>query len=271
MAIGDEIIAWDTVLGAIRQWVIDSTGIPASSVAWSDQDHPELVRPFATLRLPAGGPSGVATQPELRTRRLTHTWLVTVATAAVQVYTLTIDGVGYPYSAGAGDDADAIRDGLVAAAAAAPGVSVTPTAVEGQLQVAASVVATFHPVLVSPDPDLVALEAQKELGVEAFTPDELAVSVQVSARLDDTSPSLTQHARAILGRAKAALWTPTVTSALRRAGVPPLRTGTVNDLSALLGSQFETRANLDVTFSVAAGIIDETGQIETADLSGSYT
>lgn len=270
MAIGDDIIPWVQIQAAIRQWVVDSTGIPAAQVLWSDQDHPEAVRPFATLRLPAGGPSGLATQAELRPRALVHTWAITVAVAADQTYTLTIDGVGYPYAA-VGKTRDEIRDELVLAAAGAPDVTVSALAGTGELQVAADVAGTFHPVLVSPDPDLLAAETQLERGVETFTPDELEVSVQISSRYDDADPSVLDHARVLLGRAKAAFWAPPVTAALRAAGCPPLRTGVVQDLTALLGSQTETRANLDVTLSVAAGIIAETGQIETVETSGTYS
>ena len=270
MAIGDEVIPWLSIQDGIRQWVATSTKIPLAQVLWSDQDHPEGLRPFATLRLTAGGPSGLATQAEVRSVKLAHTWLVTVVTAADQEYVLTIDGVAYPHTASS-ETLDEIRDALVVAAAAAPGVTVSALAGEGQLRVLADVAGVFHPVLVSPDPDLVAAETQLESGVRTFTPDELAVSVQVSNRLNDAAPSLLDHARVILGRARAALWTPTIVAALRRAGCPPLRMGPLNDLTALLGSQTETRVVMDVTFSVAAGIVDETGQIETADLSGTFT
>lgn len=270
MALGDDTIPWSAVMSAIRQWVIDTTGLVASSVVWSDQDHPEAVRPFATLRILAG-PAGPATQAELRPRKLAHTWSVVVVTAAAQVYTLTIDGVGYPYSAGGGDTATDIRDGLVAAAAAAPGATVAPGSATGELLVTGDVAGVFHPVLVDPDPDVTAAETRLESGVETFEPGELVVDVQISARLDDAAPLVTQHARAIVGKARAGLWAPTVVAKLRAAGVPPLRWGTVTDLSLLLGAQHETRASLAVTFAVAAGIIDETGQIETLETSGTYT
>jgi hypothetical protein len=53
-------------------------------------------------------------------------WSIDVAAAGT--WTLTINGVDYTYIAGGGDTATVIRDGLVAAAAAAPDVTVSPVA-----------------------------------------------------------------------------------------------------------------------------------------------
>lgn len=265
MAAVADAVAWSAIVTAIRSMVVDVLGLPGGSVRWSDQDHPESPRPFVTLRI-LSGPGGMTTRPEIRSggqkRRLT----VQVATVAVQTYTITIAGVAFPFVAGGADTATTIRDGLIAAVNGGSLMNATPVAGSADiLQLEDLVAGRFQTVSVSPTPDLVLVETRREVLQQAVAPEELAVSIQASAKLDDAAPSATQHARALCAKVRSALWLPARLAALRAAGCPPLRTEEIQDLTLLLDAQHETRAVLDVTFSVQTLTTEDVESIQTVD------
>ena len=269
-------IAWSAVQTAIRNVVSSLTGIPLANVRWSDQDHPEDVRPFATLSLPAS-PSATVTQPEIRKVDRIQRRTVVVAVAADQAYTVTILGTPYAHVAAA-ETVDQIRDALVALIDAGADGDATATANPGEFTIDALEAGQNLALVLDPDPDLVeltvgpySLPTSDCLEVQSFAVEELDVSIQISARYDDAAPVVTDHARALAARVKAGVWLPSSHSTLCAAGCPALRTGPVLDLTALLGAQYDTRATVDLVCSIPSLLAEQPGSIETADVTGTFT
>lgn len=78
-------------------------------------------------------------------------------------------------------------------------------------------------------------------------------------------------ARALLARAQAALALPSVTEAFAGAGLVVVNEGGINDLTALLDTQFEGRAQMDVTFALAGSVTERTGYIAEAEIAEDTT
>lgn len=263
MAAVSDAVAWSAIQTAIVTMIRDLLGLSARQVLWTMQDHPEAPRPFVTLRI-LSGPGGMTTRPEERPSSQKRRLTVQVATVAAQTYTITIDGTPHAYPAGGGDTATTIRDGLIAAVTA--GGLMSPSVVSSDtLQIEDLVAGRFQPVEVSPTPDLVLVETRKEVKIDQVAPEELAVSIQVSNKYDDQAPEVTQHARAYCAKIRSGLWHASQLQALREAGCPPLRTEEIQDLSLLLDGQHETRAALDVTFSVQTLTTEDVESIQTVE------
>lgn len=268
-------VDWPGIQTAIRSVVSSLTGIALANVRWSDQDHPEDVRPFATLSIPTG-PAGTVTQAEIRNVDRVQVRTVVVAVAADQTYTVTILGTDYAHAAVA-QTADQIRDALVALINAGTDATAAPTANAGEFTISALAAGVNLGLVLDPDPDLVevtvgpySLPTSDCLEVQSFAVEELEVTIQVSARYDDSAPSVSQHARTLATRVKAGVWLPSSNATLAAAHCPALRTGPVLDLTTLLGAQWDTRAAVDLVFAVPSLLGEQPGTIETADTTGTY-
>lgn len=55
---------------------------------------------------------------------------------------------------------------------------------------------------------------------------------------------------------------------LRRAGIAVWVIGNVADLSQLLNTGYEGRAQLDTTFGIASNLVEDLGEIDTAEVTG---
>lgn len=60
-----------------------------------------------------------------------------------------------------------------------------------------------------------------------------------------------------------------VQESLRRAGVAVWTIGNVADLSSLLNTGFEARAQMDCSFGIASNLTEDQGYIQTIDITGS--
>ena len=78
----------------------------------------------------------------------------------------------------------------------------------------------------------------------------------------------TNHAAALLANLTRELQTDLRRAALKAAGCKAWQTGSVNDLTAMLDTRGESRAQCDVTVATLYGTTETTGWIETASLSG---
>jgi len=266
-------VDWSTVQSALKAAVELITGIPSASVAWSDQDHPAGVRPYATLSAPEI--PGTVTQAEIRNVAQVQRHTVEVTSSADGTYTITVGGVDHDFAA-IGKTLTEIRDGLVVAFAS----SLEATASADPLNtdrlfvdaLAAGVVLTIAlsaglgAITVGP----YSLPTRDAIQIQSFALEELEVTVTISNRYDDAAPLVTQHARAMAAKVKAGVYLPSPHAILAAAGCPVIRTGSVLDLSVLLGAQYETRATVDLVCSVPAILAEEPGTIETAEIAGTY-
>lgn len=77
-------------------------------------------------------------------------------------------------------------------------------------------------------------------------------------------------ARALLGAAKARLRLPTALGELRSAGLAPVSLGDTQDLTALFGTAFESRARMTVRVRTVNATSETTGFIEQVGVSSSF-
>lgn len=74
-----------------------------------------------------------------------------------------------------------------------------------------------------------------------------------------------------MGLLQSSFETQSIQEVLRRAGVAVWVIGTVADLSQLLNTGYESRAQMDVTFGIAANITEDLGEIDTVEVTGTIT
>jgi hypothetical protein len=79
------------------------------------------------------------------------------------------------------------------------------------------------------------------------------------------------NARAQLAGAKLKLQLPAALEALRAAGVAVVDVGDTQDVSALVGSQIETRALMDVRIRTVDSATERTGYIDRVGISSPFT
>lgn len=270
MAVGDPLLDFPTIAAGLVTWVAESTQIPAARVIWADQDHPRPARPYAELAFVS--PPVKLGGPEERHDLHKQVVTITVDNALQQTYAVRLkpnsDGtaafVPHSYAAGLGDSSQDIRDGLVSAVNAGSIASAAPGATADDLVVTGLVDGDHLFAEVDPVADLSIVLTTDNLEQVTYFPGELFVRVTVVAALDERAPSMAQHAAALMNRAQSDLWTYARQTALETAKCPPVRELGVGMAPALRGISRETRAYLDVAFSVALGTSAEPGTIEVA-------
>lgn len=109
--------------------------------------------------------------------------------------------------------------------------------------------------------------AGEEVETKYSGPRELTCSVQVYA----VPTSGASSARALLARAQASLSRDSVAAALRAAGLAIVDQGGIADLTALLETNWESRAAMDVRLGCTDSATDRTGYIETVELVDDLT
>ena len=92
---------------------------------------------------------------------------------------------------------------------------------------------------------------------------EVTISVQLSARLDDVNPEWTQAADVRLRRLSLWAGDEDVTQGLADAGLPVRRISEVRDLSRFNGSQWETRAVVDLVLAATPMVVVNPGAVES--------
>jgi len=101
--------------------------------------------------------------------------------------------------------------------------------------------------------------AGQEIGVTTYGPRRVLVSCQVFSDVVTGAGTASEYVEL----ARSALSLPSVLSALRAGGLSLVNRGGTRDLSALVETASESRAQLDVTFSVADCATDRTGYFDT--------
>lgn len=98
---------------------------------------------------------------------------------------------------------------------------------------------------------------------------EVVFSIQVASRHDDRDPNPELAAMQLAQRIRTWAFSRIATANLRATGLAPMRCEGPRDLSALLrGSQWQTRAVLEMTCSVMRATVEQPGTIESMQTTG---
>ncbi len=100
-----------------------------------------------------------------------------------------------------------------------------------------------------------------EIELRTFAPRSFTVSLQCFSAVTVTPGAVPATGKDILGKVQNALGLESVRYALNAAGLVPYDIGTVQNVSALLETAFEGRANLDVLFYTTDDISEFVGYI----------
>ena len=108
---------------------------------------------------------------------------------------------------------------------------------------------------------------QQEITHEVSGQREITVECQVFS--DNVHGA--NAARAILSKLQTGLFLPTIRYALNTAGLSLMASDSIVDLTAIVATKFQSRANLDLRFNLVDTASQLHGYIETAQVAGDYT
>lgn len=262
-------IDWPSVENALREWVIAGTDLADDRVIWDEDDdsEPKPQRPFAWLTI-VGGPRDLGLHEPRHSPQTMRDLLTITGTAAVSVTVHGIDPddaesfAGRTYTAGPALSITAVRDALLAALAAEPGVTCT-TSGTSAIQVDGSAPRRrFHMVVASgPATRVTQLEAAVET---VYQPQEITVRVQVEAATRRPDG----HARGLMSRVTASLGDRSVLRELRAGGCFYKRTFAPVDLTALIADRHVSRVAQDFHFALNSAFDRQVEWVRTAGVSG---
>jgi hypothetical protein len=106
----------------------------------------------------------------------------------------------------------------------------------------------------------------EEVEIKAVVPCSMSVSCQVFAggRPDASNPNY--NARVYANKAMTNIEMPSVWDTFRRAGITIMNVGEIKNLDALVESEHESRAGLDILFGITLTESEFTGYIETVHI-----
>lgn len=241
--------------------------VAPASVVWANQGQPRPSRP-CLIMTPLSGPEVVGTlREEQRVRDEVTLSTVVVATVVLsQRYRIRINGVPADYTAGVGDDEDAIRDGLVVAVNAS-GERVTAAASVdlGKLEISPVAVGDILAVAVTPAPDITGTVA---IGATTVT-DQVARNRMVfSCGFFTTIGPIGSTAREIARRCTAALDTPDAVLEMRSSRTPCRAITGIIDATAPEpgGALIEDHAVFDAVVFASSRVTRAIDVIETVEI-----
>lgn len=284
----DQIAALRTFLAASLaappRYGADPVTFPASSVVQSYGDFPRTAGPWCTFRLMTE--NGLAAEGDQWRESVRQVYRIAFsAGAGVNSVSLAPTNSDFAPSGvgpvGPALDATTLRDDTLALLQALEGPSHPATYVaDDSVPALPAILATATEAargvwldLSTSGPSIDSSLVRDNLAVHTREPLEVVVSVQVYSRVAREGPSAVPNddlnANNLLGKVRTRCMSGIATADLRAAGVAPRRFQPVRDLSGLLrGSQWETRAVLDMTCSVSRAIVEQPGTIESVELSG---
>lgn len=256
---------------------------PDTSIVRPEQDAPRGVPRWATIKiLNETGLQGGADQ-----------WNEPIR----MIYRITFDGASDPvtvtlsptrsafahYSSGAVSPpvggVEAFRDEVLAVLQAAEGTSHPATYIPDDTGDNPAILATATEAargvwldLQVAGPDASAVQVRDALAVHTRDLAEAVLSINVFSKLNGAAPDPSLHAVQLADKIALRSMAPYSTAVLRSFGVAPMRRQPVQDVSGLLGgSEWETRAVLDMTVSVMRAMVEQPGTIESMAAVGTLT
>lgn len=250
----------DALAGAVELALAEDLPIAAASIYFGPADDPRAPRP--ACRIYRGAMPAVGYGEARRGVPQQQVWRLTIDQVAEGDYDVDVLDESWSYPAGPGDDLAAIQAGILAALGAS---AVSTASDDGDDVLVTAVDAGVH-LAVKVSPNLSAAVERDRKHLETAAAGELTVTFQLVSVLSATSPSGSQHALAYATLLRSRLWHPDVLAVFRSAGLGLLRVagGPTAGLDETLDTVTETRANLDVVFSVRLGATSRPPLIESA-------
>lgn len=265
MSFAPDLAALDEAVVQSVLTAIAELPVAESSIYFGPTDDPRAQLPAVRiLRGPLvgvgarGGREVGIDQPQI--------WTIAVASLAAGPYTVQVLGESFTFIAGPDPlEADVLAGVELAladcttAVASVDGATITITANEAGAHLAVDTTA-----------NLTRGVSRDRRRFEVRQAHELTISFNFAAHLDPSSPSGTQHALARATLFAAGLWSSASREALRSVGVAPLRVASGPlPIDELVDAVAETRAVVEVVYSVQVRSSFERAIIETASATGS--
>lgn len=270
-------------LQAPPRYGADPVAFPLANVVRSNQDHPRGTPLWCTVRLLASTSLQATGDVWGEATRMRYLLRFDGNTGAVTVTLDPRNSTFGPATTGAvssGGDAEALRDAVLSALQALEGPDhpavYEATTVEGEPGIEAVATEAARGVwldIEADGDDVTVIQARDALATHTRDLGEDTWSIQVSSRLLAESqhepPNDDLHAVALLTKVRTRAMSPIAAQGLHAAAYPVRRASDVRDLTHLLrGSQWETRAVLDLTLGVTRGIVEEPGTVEAVEAIG---
>lgn len=232
--------------------------VAAASVYFGPTDDPRAPRPACRIF----EVSQIVLGREVRTPvPQRQAWRVELLAVAPGPYSVTIKGEPYAYDAQPGDDAEAIATGVADAVEADPNATV---ALADEAVVIEALLEGVH-LAVEVSDNLEAEVTRDRAYMQYGTAAERTYAFNFASAMSMTAPSPKQHASTYAKLLRARLWHPDVLARLRAAGIAPRRIAAgPTTLDELVDNATETRAVLEVVFSITAGASVQTPVMESA-------
>ena len=251
-------IAWSTIEDAIATWIETATGLASF---WAGQSAPQPAYPYVSLKR-ISGPTRIHGRDEWRYSTdltLALDISITPVAADAETYTATINGTAFSYVSGIGATVAEITAALTSLinAGAEPVTAADETTkigLTGDAGVKFQITVTSNMSWANDD-------VGHEVANTVCGLREMTVSVQAFVGKPESGVPTTdavQH----LSVANSALGSPTVLALLDAAGLAIIDEGDVTDISEIVGDAFDSRAQFDVRFLLAANAAEHTGYID---------
>jgi hypothetical protein len=256
---------WQAAENALHAWVVEATGLSATSVVWSYGNAPERARPWAWLDVVSGPTADGQWERRAGEQVMLETYTVPEDVDAddygVRLYDAhdgSDAGNLYVFEAIGTEDPEDVRDALVALLQSEPGLTVAAQGersftVEGTLSRK-----RWHSGAVGQLERVVTRDGIFDL---IYQPQRFTVRVQVEAdgvAADRLTRSLISRVSAWLGRS-------VNRSALRQAGRVAHRSSEAPiNLSRQVGDRFVARTAQDFVFNIAAQLAADAPWVRTA-------
>lgn len=255
----------------VKAWI--GSKLTNATVLWANEEFPRQAS--APLVVTAQLLSGLTSAPEggvswrPATVPMQVTFTISNASEGEGVL-LGFSGLVFDYTATAGQDSEDVRDALLAAIQASPLHAVTATAVStDQLRLVAASAGDLYNVSSASSGDAeVTISTDTTQSVHVQTA-EITAQIQLQAR--STSKHLRFGAMAALAELMASSRTLSAQSVLDSHGISLQGpTGQAIDLTSMSGPNFETRAAINLAFSIHTIYAEAVGPIVTTTVTEEY-
>lgn len=260
-----ELAVGEALVLAFAGQVDVAAAVAAGSIYFGPTDDPRAPRPacrvFETSQVVLGREAIIAVPQKQQ-------WLLELLAVGPGPYTVTVKDAAHTYPAQPADDAAAIIAGLVDAFAGDTNATAAPGPDEGQLVVDA--LEDGEPLGVKVTANMSSEVTRDRATWQGAAPAERTYSFNLATVMSPTAPTPRQHALTYAKLLRGRIWHADVLDRLRVAGIVPRRiaAGPVA-VDELVDNVTETRAVLEVVFSITAGAAVATPVMESA--SGTAT
>lgn len=242
---------------------------PLAATVWTHQEQPKAISDLLSLSLVAGPTSHLQSHAFGEMLLPADSVLVTVTAAVVARRDIVrLNGFDYFHDVVGGDTITIVRDALLASiqvgetefvAAAASGANA--------ILLTAAFLGGLRSLTLLGDLTASGQTFSDEAVLERRATETCLVGVQAFSK----SRTVRGGAASLAHAARSRLQRVSVSEALARFGIAVWDKGSINDLSAIAGGHWETRAGFDLTIGMPSIEIDPVYQLETVNMNFSVT